>query len=83
MLLAVDFHENFIDEEGIAITPVFALQSPGINSTKLDAPEANRFTADSDPSFSEQILYIAMTKVEAIVEPESLPHEVLWVQHRK
>jgi len=76
MLLAVDFHENFIDEEGIAIAPVLSLQSAGINSTKLDAPEANPFTANSDPSFSEQIFYIAMAKVEAIVEPDSIRNDI-------
>ena len=56
---------------------MFALQSPGINATKFDAPQANRFTADSDPSFSEQIFYIAMTKVEAIVEPDSI-RNAIW-----
>ena len=51
MLLTVYFYEDFIDEKGIAIAPVFSFQSACINGTELDAPEADRFTADSDTAF--------------------------------
>jgi len=31
VLLAIDFDEDFIDEEGVTIAPVLSLQSAGIN----------------------------------------------------
>ena len=51
--------ENFIDEESIAITAVFTLQSAGINGIELDAPQAYRFAGDGDASFSQKIFDIA------------------------
>ena len=54
------------------------MNSPGtgINGTEFDAPQANRFSADSDSPFGEQIFYIAMTKVEAIVAPDSIGNDI-------
>jgi len=34
-------------------------------------------------TFGEQVFDISVTQVESVVEPESLPHEVLWVRRRK
>ena len=53
MLLAVDFDEDFIDEEGITITSVLSFQSSNVYSPKLDTPETNRLSADSDSSFGK------------------------------
>jgi len=53
MLLAIDLHEDFIDEEGVTITSVLSFQSAGINGSELDTPEADRFAADSDASLSQ------------------------------
>jgi hypothetical protein len=41
MLLAVDFLEDFINEEGIAVAPMLLLQSSSIQSAEFDAPEAD------------------------------------------
>ena len=41
MLLAVDFHEDFIDVKRVAIASVLSLQSTGIDRSELDAPEAD------------------------------------------
>jgi hypothetical protein len=41
VLLAIDFDEDFIDEEGVTIAPVLSLQSAGINCSEFDAPESN------------------------------------------
>jgi hypothetical protein len=41
VLLAIDLHEDFINEEGITIPSVFPLQSSSIQSAELDAPEAD------------------------------------------
>ena len=83
MLFAVDFYEDLIDVESIAVTPVLSLQSACVNGAKFDAPETDCFSGDSDASFGEEIFNISVAQIEAVVEPESLPHEVLWVQRRK
>ena len=51
MLLAINFDKDFIDVEGIAKASMLSLQAAGINGTKLDAPEPDRFATDSDASF--------------------------------
>ena len=52
MLLAVDFDEDFINIEGVAISSVLSLQSPGVQGPELDTPEANGFAGYSDAAFS-------------------------------
>ena len=51
MLLTVDLNEDFIDIERVAVAFVFSFQSTGVYETKLDTPETNRLSADSDSSF--------------------------------
>ena len=41
VLLAVDLHGDFIDVEGITVASVFSFQPSSVQSTKLDAPEAD------------------------------------------
>ena len=53
MLLDIDFHEYLFEVEDITITAVFALQPTVINGSELDAPEAVRFTTDSDAAFGK------------------------------
>jgi hypothetical protein len=53
-----------------------SFQAPGVQIAKLDTPEANRLSANSDASFSEQIFNIAMAQVEAIVEPGSIRNDI-------
>ena len=53
MLLAVDLHENLINEKGIAVTLMLSFQSPCIFGAKLDTPEADRLLADRDAAVSE------------------------------
>ena len=53
MLLTVDLNEDFIDVVRVAVASVFSLQSPGVYDTKLDTPETNRFSADSDSSIGK------------------------------
>jgi hypothetical protein len=50
MLLAVNLHEEFINEESIAVALVLPLQSARIDSPEFYTPEADRFAADSDAS---------------------------------
>jgi hypothetical protein len=61
MLLAIDLHEDFIDVESIAVAPMPSFQAACINGTELDAPEADRFSADDDAPLCQKIFNIAMT----------------------
>jgi hypothetical protein len=60
MLLAVDFYEDFIDEECVTVASVLPLQSLGIFGAELDTPEADGLVADFNPAFGQQILDIAV-----------------------
>jgi hypothetical protein len=61
VLLAIDYYVDLVNEKGIAITTMFALQSSSVYSSELDAPKANRFSGYSDASLCEKIFNIAMT----------------------
>ena len=53
MLRAIDFDEDFVNEEGITVASVLPFQPAGVNGAELYTPETDRFTADSDTAFSE------------------------------
>jgi hypothetical protein len=76
MLLAIDFYEDLINVEGIAVTSVLPLQSAGIDGTELDAPETDGFSGYSDAPFSEQIFNIPVAQIESIVQPDSKADDV-------
>ncbi|MFT5044684.1 MAG: hypothetical protein ACI8UP_001653 [Porticoccaceae bacterium] len=76
MLLTVDLDEYFIDAERIAAASVFSFQSTGIYGTKLDTPETNRTSADTDSSFSEEIFDVAVTQVESAVQPNCVTDDI-------
>jgi hypothetical protein len=78
MLLTVDLHEDFVNVEGVAIAPVLWFQSTGINGSELDAPQADRFSADCNASFSEEIFDIAVAEAESVVEPNGIGNDVRW-----
>lgn len=60
-----------------------ALQTPRVNCAEFDAQEADGLASDDDAAFSEKVFDVSVAEIESIVEPESLPHEVLWVRRRK
>jgi hypothetical protein len=53
MLIAVDFHEAFIDEEGITIATVLTLQSSSVDNSEFDTPQPDSFIADCNSSLGE------------------------------
>jgi hypothetical protein len=71
------------DEEGIAVSSVHPLQSSRVYSSEFDTQQSDGLSADGDASLGEKVFYISVAQVEAIVEPENLPHEVLWLPRRK
>ena len=78
MLLPIDFHEHLIDEESVTIASMLSLQSSGVDGTKLDTPEADRFATDGDASFGKQIFDVAVTQIESVVEPNCVTDDVRW-----
>jgi hypothetical protein len=56
----------------------------GLNSTlrglspgaKLDAPESDRFTADCDAIFSEQIFDVSVAQIKTMVEPDGVADDI-------
>ena len=78
MLLAVDFDEDFINVESVAIASVLSFQSSGVNSSELDAPQADRFSADSDSTLGQQIFNISVAEIESIVEPDGVGNDTGW-----
>ncbi len=73
---AIDLHENFIDAEGNAEALVFSLQSPGVYRSKLDTPEADRFAAEGDASFGQEIFDVTVAKVESEIQPDSVTDDI-------
>ena len=55
---------------------MLSLQSAVINGTEFDALQANRFAADSDASFSQEIFDITVAQVEAVVEPDGVGNDI-------
>ena len=53
LLFAINFDENFINEEGITEAILLLFQLSGISRTKLVAPQTNRLVTDDNPSFSQ------------------------------
>ena len=76
MLLAVYFHEEFIDIEGIAVSSVFSFQASGVEGSEFDTPEADRLPADRDAALGEQIFDISVAEIEAIVEPDGITDDI-------
>jgi len=42
--------ENAVNVEGITVASMASLQSSGVDRSKLDAPQSNRFSGHSDAS---------------------------------
>ena len=76
MLLAVYLYEDFIDVESVAVTAVLALQATSINSSKLDAPEADRLPSDDDAPLCQKIFNIPMAEIKTVVEPNSIRNDI-------
>lgn len=78
MLLASDLYKYFVDIESVTIAFVPTLQSTGVFSSKLDAPESDGLMTDCDTAFSEEIFDIPVAEVEAVVEPDGVTDDVGW-----
>ncbi len=68
--------EDFVDVEGVTVASVLSLQSAVINGTKFYAPKTNCLATYRDPPFSQEVYNIALSQVEAIVEPDSVGNDI-------
>lgn len=78
MLLAVDLHEDFVYVVSVSVASMCPLQYSGVNCFEFYAPKTYRFTANSDASFSENILDVSVTQIESVVEPDSIGNDIGW-----
>ena len=76
MVFAINLYEDFIDVEGVTVASVFSLQSSGVESSEFNAPEPDRFSGYGDTPFGQEIFDIAVTQVEAIVEPNCVADDI-------
>ncbi len=60
MLLAVDLHEYFVDEESIAVALMRSFKSFGISGTELYTPQPDGFVANCDAPFCKEIFNISV-----------------------
>jgi hypothetical protein len=68
--------ENLVDEEGVTISLVSSFQATCVDGSEFDAPEAYRFSTDSDAAFSEKIFDIAMAEIEAVVKADCVGNDI-------
>ena len=54
------------------------LQPPSIQPAEFDIPETDRFATHGDASLVQEVFYIAMAEIEAIVEPDGIGNDVSW-----
>jgi len=63
VLITIDFHDDFIDVESVAVAMMSTLQA-----TSIFGPlEPDRFAADGDASLSQKIFDITVTQIESVV----------------
>ncbi len=65
-----------MDVESIAVASMLSFQSACINGSEFDAPQSDRFTADSDSKLSQQFFDMPMAKVEPVVQPNGVTDDI-------
>ena len=72
LLLTLDLEEHLVKIPKVAELALFALQPPGIFAAELPTPLANRLIGDDQAALGEQILDVAETQAEPVVEPDGM-----------
>ena len=49
-----------------------------INGTELDTPKADCFFGYGEAPLSQEVFYISVAEVEAVVEPDSVTNDIRW-----
>lgn len=78
MLPTIYSHEYFIHVERVSVALMPSLKPLGVFSAELNAPEAYRFVTDGDTPFREQILYVSVTHIESVIDPNHIADNFRW-----
>lgn len=76
--LTSNLNEHFVDVPGIAEPSFPPLQGPPIAWSKLQTPAANGLVGDFDTALGKQILDIAETQAESVIEPDCVADDLRW-----
>jgi len=70
--------QDFINVKGIPVTQVLTFRATDEEGSEFCTPEADGFATYGDMPFSEEILNISMTEVEALVQPDCIGNDIWW-----
>ena len=76
VLFTSDLDEDFIAKECVSIAWVLAAQALGNLRSILDSPEADRFTADGNTAFGEEVFDISVAQTESMVQPNGVTDDL-------
>lgn len=70
--------EDFIGEEGVAVTPADPFQAPGISCAEFEASRQDRLPGDRNASVGEKIFDIPIAEIDAVVWPNRVTENIWW-----
>jgi hypothetical protein len=73
-----DRDEYLVDVPDISKLTFQALEAPAVFWSELQAPASHRLIGDDNPSLREQILDIAKTQSEPLVQPDRVADDFWW-----
>ena len=68
--LPADGDEEFVEMPGVADVTMTPPEAPGVGTAKGLTPVPHRFVRDGDAAVCEEVLNLAETEAESIVEPD-------------
>jgi hypothetical protein len=75
-LLSLDLDEDLIDVPDVAQSTLLPSQRPSVLRSELPTPEADGFVRNDDATFGQQILNIAETQCESVVQPDGVADDL-------
>ena len=75
---ALDLHKQLVEIPGIAQAPTPSPQRPRVLRTKGLTPLPNRLVGNDDATLREQVLGIAETQAEPVIQPDGVADDFRW-----
>ena len=75
---ALNIHEQLVQIPGVAQSSAPMPEPPSVGGTKGLTPVPNRFVRHRDTPLGQQVLGIAKTETEAMVEPDRVTDDLGW-----
>ena len=75
---ALNIHEQLVQTPGVAQSSAPMPEPPSVGGTKGLTPVPNRFVRHRDTPLGQQVLGIAKTETEAMVEPDRVTDDLGW-----